>query len=240
MHYTDRTCTVSPYDDQEYKPVTDVPIVQAATGFTSSNGRNYILIINEALSMPSLDHSLWNPNQMRGHGVEVNDNPYGDEPMSISSLDENMVACLQHDGTTIFLNTWTPTETDLSLYPHIILTSPHPWDPQNVRFPETPYSVKEEIEMRSVSALRQDQYLHLGSMIGHQGGTIGFRELDHMEESPCSEDVIMNVGDLNHRIIQSIQTSDIKMKVSSASTKKRKRAQAQTQQASGVLSEESM
>ena len=159
MHYTDRTCTVSPYDDQEYKPVTDVPIVQAATGFTSSNGRNYILIINEALSMPSLDHSLWNPNQMRGHGVEVNDNPYGDEPMSISSSDENMVACLQHDGTTIFLNTWTPTETDLLLYPHIILTSPHPWDPQNVRFPETPYSVKEEMEKHNVSQLEVNSKL---------------------------------------------------------------------------------
>ena len=78
--------------------------------------------------MPSLDHSLWNPNQMRNYGIEVIDNPCGDEPMSISSSDEQMIACLQHEGTTIFLDTWTPTETDLSLYPHIILTSPHRWD----------------------------------------------------------------------------------------------------------------
>ena len=62
INYTDRTCTVSPYNEDEYKPVTGVPIVQAATGYTSKSGRNYILILNEALSMPSLDHSLWNPN----------------------------------------------------------------------------------------------------------------------------------------------------------------------------------
>ena len=62
INYTDRTCTVSPYNEEEYKPVTGVPIVQAATGYTSKSGRNYILIMNEALSIPSLDHSLWNPN----------------------------------------------------------------------------------------------------------------------------------------------------------------------------------
>ena len=64
INYTDRTCTVSPYNEDEYKPVTGVPIVQAATGYTSKGGRNYILILNEALSMSSLDHSLWNPNYM--------------------------------------------------------------------------------------------------------------------------------------------------------------------------------
>ena len=51
-NYTDRTCTVSPYEEDEYKPITGVPIVQAATAYTSKSGRNYILILNEALSMP--------------------------------------------------------------------------------------------------------------------------------------------------------------------------------------------
>ena len=34
INYTDRTCTVSPYNEKEYKPLTGVPIVQAATGYT--------------------------------------------------------------------------------------------------------------------------------------------------------------------------------------------------------------
>ena len=130
INYTDRTCTVSPYNEEEYKPVTGVPIVQAATGYTSKSGRNYILIMNEALSMPSLDHSLWNPNQMRHHGVDVQDNPFSNEPMHISSSDGSLVACLQNEGTTIYINTWTPTDSDLESYPHIILTSSHLWNTQ--------------------------------------------------------------------------------------------------------------
>ena len=51
---------------------------------------------------------------MKNYGIEVINNSYGDEPMSISSSDEQMAACLEHEGTTIFLDTWTPTETDPS------------------------------------------------------------------------------------------------------------------------------
>ena len=57
MSYTDRVCEVSPYSD-EYQPKKDVPIVSAATGYTSACGENYILILNEALWMPNLNHSL--------------------------------------------------------------------------------------------------------------------------------------------------------------------------------------
>jgi hypothetical protein len=42
----------------------DVPIVTAATGCTSSTGMNCMLVFPEALSMPALDHSLFNPNQL--------------------------------------------------------------------------------------------------------------------------------------------------------------------------------
>ena len=58
--------------------------------------------MNEALSMPSLDHSLWNPNQMRHHGVDVQDNPFSDEPMHISSSDGSLVACLQNEPSHNF------------------------------------------------------------------------------------------------------------------------------------------
>jgi hypothetical protein len=63
MHYTERSCDVSPYSDK-YEAVKGVPVIQAATGYTSTNGRNYILIFNEALWMENLDHSLVNPNQL--------------------------------------------------------------------------------------------------------------------------------------------------------------------------------
>ena len=62
LSYSDRTCDVQPYSD-EYKPITNVPIVMAATGYTSARGLNYILVVPEALYMPTLLHSLFNPNQ---------------------------------------------------------------------------------------------------------------------------------------------------------------------------------
>ena len=43
MHYTERSCDVQPYSD-DYAPVKNVPIITAATGYTSANGLNYILV----------------------------------------------------------------------------------------------------------------------------------------------------------------------------------------------------
>jgi hypothetical protein len=60
MNFTERSCGVQPHSD-EYDATPDVPIVTAATGFTSKNGMNYMLIFPEALYVPKLDHSLFNP-----------------------------------------------------------------------------------------------------------------------------------------------------------------------------------
>ena len=48
LRYTDRSCEVDPLS-YKYTPMKDVPIVSAATGYMSENGRNYILVFNEAL-----------------------------------------------------------------------------------------------------------------------------------------------------------------------------------------------
>ena len=154
MHYTERVCDVMPYSD-EYEAKVGIPIVQVATGFTSSDGRRYILIFNEALWMPEMDNSLVNPNQLRHFGVEVQDNPYNEEPMVIRKDDDNdgFVACLQSQGTTIFIDTWTPTDRDLAEYPHVVMSSPMPWDPQNVKLPSIARSEVEEIESRGIAVV---------------------------------------------------------------------------------------
>ena len=102
LSFTDRVCEVSPYSD-EYESIKDVPIVSAATGYTSTNGENYILVLNEALWMPSLDHLLLNPNQQRHYGLEVQDNPYSIEPMAIISHKDNFYAFLESKGTTMYI-----------------------------------------------------------------------------------------------------------------------------------------
>ena len=45
LRYTDCSCDVAPFSDK-YTPMKDVPIVSAATGYMSANGRNYILMFN--------------------------------------------------------------------------------------------------------------------------------------------------------------------------------------------------
>ena len=114
MHYSERVCDVMPYSD-EYEAKKSVPIVQIATGYTAANGQRTILIVNEALWIPELEHSLMNPNQLRHFGVTVQDNPYSNSPMVIQkdTNDEEFVACLKSTGTNIYIDTWTPTDRDL-------------------------------------------------------------------------------------------------------------------------------
>ena len=63
LEYTGRICDVFPYSD-DYKPVTGVPIVKAATIWQSQyTGQEYLLILNEALWMTNLPNTLRNKSQ---------------------------------------------------------------------------------------------------------------------------------------------------------------------------------
>ena len=64
MKYTDRSCDVSPFSEK-YTPMKEIPKVLSSTGFTSENGRNYILVFHKALYMPDRRHTLINPKQCR-------------------------------------------------------------------------------------------------------------------------------------------------------------------------------
>ena len=125
----------------------DVPIVSAATGYTSANGRNYILVFNEELYTKEMQHTLINPNQCRQFGAEVQDSPYNaDKPMAISIPDSEFTACLQSEGTIIFLDTWYPSQKYFEAHPHIEMMSRHHLNPHQFHFPQTKYGVQEEIE----------------------------------------------------------------------------------------------
>ena len=134
----------------------DVPIVSAATGYTSYNGRNYILIFNEAIFIEGMDHILINPNQCRYHGLDVKDNPYDpNEPMMISTNDQQFTVCLQSEGTVVYFDTWLPKRRDLEDYPHIELTSRTHWNPHLVEFTKTKRVVQEELEGRNVNKIKR-------------------------------------------------------------------------------------
>ena len=109
IKYTDRSCDVSLFSEK-YNPIKDIPVVSEATGFTSANGRNYILVFHEALYIPDMRHTLINMNQIRHFGSKVQDNPYHENcPMSIEIPDGEFGACLQSIGIIMSLDTWFPT-----------------------------------------------------------------------------------------------------------------------------------
>ena len=87
LSYTDPTFNVAPYSD-EYEPVMGVYIVHAETGYTTADGRNFILVLNEALNFPNLPHSLVNQNQLRHFGADIQDNSYSSDPMTLLSPEE--------------------------------------------------------------------------------------------------------------------------------------------------------
>ena len=155
LHYTGTCCTVEAYDDA-IGSKEGVPIVQAATGYTAADGSNYILILNQALYMPEMRHTLINPNQMRAYNVEVQDNPYDHRPLMISTSDPDFIMCMKTKGTTVYFDSWAPSERDLHECPHIVLTSEHLWDPQKLQMPSTSESDRAELEHYNVSSLRID------------------------------------------------------------------------------------
>ena len=151
MNYTGRSCNDAPFSDT-YEPMTNIPIINAATEFTSTTRRQFILVLNKDLYITDMDHTLINTNQLRHFDTEVQDNPYhATGLMSITRPNDEFMACLQSQGTNVFISTWQPTKTQLSSLPHIVLMSPREWDPHKIEFPAKKYSMQEEIDSRNVS-----------------------------------------------------------------------------------------
>ena len=155
LNYTGKVCDVSPYRD-DYAPVSNVPIVTAATAWQSSHtGQTYILVFHETLWMgDSMDSTLINPNQLRHYGTQVQDNPVSDLPLSIITEDNEFSMELKMAGTIIYADTHTPTDNELRTCKHITLSSPHQWNPHNVTFPKSRRSLEDIMyDSRLISVL---------------------------------------------------------------------------------------
>ena len=56
-------------------------------------------------------------------------------------------------GTVVYSKTFTPSEQELNQFTHIILSTPHTWNPQNVIFPRARRTLEEEMgTLRHVSS----------------------------------------------------------------------------------------
>lgn len=138
LFFTGQQCEVQGFYDG-FTPVPNVPVATVATVWSDPlTGEGYVLIIHEALYFgDTMDHSLINPNQLRQHGVVVNDNPYEVDPtksMGIRVDDVGIIPFLSK-GSMVFFNTRHPNDDELNIYPHVVVTSDMPWDPHGLVMP---------------------------------------------------------------------------------------------------------
>ena len=136
LHYTSQECDVTPYNSKDVEK--NVPIATCATAWDDSSGTTYIIKVHQALYMGDrgMDHSLLNPNQLRAHGLEVQDNPFDSVQCHIDTGFDNVKIPLFTQGTVIFTDTRSPTEEELNNCQHITITSSKIWDPHNLSFPK--------------------------------------------------------------------------------------------------------
>ena len=148
LSYMGKECEVSPYSSQ-YEEVQNIPVVTGATVWTNAlDGTAYLLIFHESLLMgDKLDHTLVNPNQLRAYGVSIQDNPFDVKPLSITTNDVSVE--LYSEGTIICGDTRTPTVSELSQLPRLILTSPHDWDPHNICFQSSSGQSSDNMSIKS-------------------------------------------------------------------------------------------
>jgi hypothetical protein len=137
LHYTTRAADVYAYD-KSYKPLEGVPIVAGATAYDDpSSGLTYILIFNKSLYYGTkLNHSLINPNQIRSYGIGFWDNPFDRQRGLVIDVNDELKVPLQSRGTKLQFVSRTPTQDELIQCPGIVMTSPTPWNPNDVTLNE--------------------------------------------------------------------------------------------------------
>ena len=142
---TGDTCMVYPFSEK-YEPIR-VKIVNVVTNYTSSKGVNYILLFNNVLYLPDMEVSLLCPNQLRDHGLIVEDCPRQFDSSSghcISTPDGNLVIPLEMDGVMSGFNITRPTKQQLDSCEWITMTSDTSWNPNSNEFKDNELSVSSE------------------------------------------------------------------------------------------------
>ena len=133
LQTTLRTANVYAYD-ASIQPIENVPIVTGATAYDDPvSGNTFILVFHESLFYGSkLDHSLINPNQVRAYGIPFWDNPYDPHHALTIEANDSVHIALQPLGTKLLFRTRVPTAFELQSCEHVIMTSPHLWNPSDV------------------------------------------------------------------------------------------------------------
>ena len=131
-----KTCEVSPYTP-DYEPMR-VPLVDAAVRYDSPfDGRAYILVIRNALHVPSMDYNLIPPFMLREAGIKVKDVPKiqvddpSEEDHAITFPETGFRIPLFLHGTFPYFPTTKPTTDDLTDPSDVYMLTPANWNPHS-------------------------------------------------------------------------------------------------------------
>ena len=133
---TGKKVDVSPFSP-DYKPLVAM-IVDAAIQYDDPfDGQSYILVIRNALQVPSMLNNLLPPFMMREAGIKVNDvpkihvdNPTGDDH-AIIFQETGFKIPLALWGTFSYFPSTKPTHQMLSSPPDIYILTPSNWNPHS-------------------------------------------------------------------------------------------------------------
>ena len=138
-----KTCTVNAFSPSA-GTVDEVPIVDAAIAYDCPiQGKTFILLMRNVLSIPELSHNLIPPFILREGGVIVNECPKsqsldpGKEDHSLFFSDAGLRIHLDLNGTFSSFKTRKPTEDELETCDKIFITPDSTvWDPYSSHFAE--------------------------------------------------------------------------------------------------------
>jgi hypothetical protein len=159
IEYTGETCNVHPFSD-EYEPVKDVPIVHAGTAYEHTTGETFILVACQALHLPRQQNALLCPNQMRKHGVVVDDAPQHLSETSTHSLyfpEAALRVPLRMNGVISYIETRLPTDRELETCTHVNMTSTEGWDPYSETFEQQEGIVSRRREEEETGVAKDDK-----------------------------------------------------------------------------------
>ena len=141
---TGKKVDVSPFTP-DYKPLT-VPLVDAMVKYDNPyNGKTYILVLRNALYVPSMENNLIPPFMLREMGVVVNDVPkiHKEDPTvddhAITVVEMRFRIPLSLWGIFSYFLTSKPTHDDLLNPNEVYILSPATWNPHS-----DAYSANEE------------------------------------------------------------------------------------------------
>jgi hypothetical protein len=143
-----------------------------------------------------MKHSLINPNQLRAFGTVIQDNPYAGEPMVLHDPDDTIRIPLKMKGSNVVLDTRTPTQSELTTCTHVLLSSPSPWNPDELQVPE----INALASHASLTSPESPKRYFISSVRGED-----YVNMDAFED-------IFDLDGINRRLISSVRVADIPKK----------------------------